>query len=266
MIPKVIHYCWFGGGPKPAVFEKCLLSWKEYFPDYKIIEWNEENTDLSYCQFLRDAYDAKKWAFVSDVVRCLVVYEHGGIYMDTDVEVQNKKFNEYFQQDDAVFFFESSVAVNTGMGFGSVPKHPLLESVLCDYKETTFDVNRLTEISCPLKNTKVIKRFCTGLQVDGTAQRMDDVMFYSVNDYWSVAHHYGESSWIDERQKKLLKYAKRINVSQATRDKLCGTRIFTFFDRYNLRLIKRVYSFLVYDFIDYGPKYFFVRLISKFLR
>ena len=66
MIPKVIHYCWFGGNPLPNIAVKCINSWKKYFPDYEIIEWNESNFDLFSCDYCREAYDAKKWAFVSD--------------------------------------------------------------------------------------------------------------------------------------------------------------------------------------------------------
>lgn len=248
------------------VFEKCIDSWKKHFPDYEIIEWNEENTDLSYCQFLRDAYDEKKWAFVSDVVRCLVVYEHGGIYMDTDVEVKDEQFAEYFRYDDAVFFFESRMAVNTGAGFGSVARHPLLEAILCDYKATNFDANCLNAVSCPNKNTEVIKQIYKTFRANGTTQKIDNVVFYEPGKYWSVAHHYAESSWIDEKHRKLSKYVKKINISQGAREKLWNKKIFDFFDRYNLRRIRRVYSFLVYDFIDYGPKYFMMRLISKFTR
>ena len=87
MIPKVIHYCWFGGNPLPNIAVKCINSWKKYFPDYEIIEWNESNFDLFSCDYCREAYDAKKWAFVSDYARFKILYEHGGVYFDTDVEV-----------------------------------------------------------------------------------------------------------------------------------------------------------------------------------
>ena len=88
MIPKVIHYCWFGGGKKPKLAKKCISSWKTYCPGYKLIEWNESNYDLSSApQFVREAAEAKKWAFVSDYVRLQVVYQYGGIYLDTDVEL-----------------------------------------------------------------------------------------------------------------------------------------------------------------------------------
>lgn len=87
MIPKKIHYCWFGGQPLPASAKTCIDSWKKYFPDYEIIEWNESNFDLNCCDYVVEAYSAKKYAFVSDYARFEILYKEGGIYFDTDVEV-----------------------------------------------------------------------------------------------------------------------------------------------------------------------------------
>lgn len=87
MIPKIIHYCWFGKSKKPKKIEKCINTWKEKCPDYKIIEWNESNFDVNKLKYTKDAYEAKKYAFVSDVARVKALYEYGGIYLDTDVIV-----------------------------------------------------------------------------------------------------------------------------------------------------------------------------------
>ena len=87
MIPKIIHYCWFGGNPLPELAQKCIASWKKYCPDYEIKEWNESNFDLNCCDYVREAYEAKKWAFVSDYARFWILYHEGGVYFDTDVEV-----------------------------------------------------------------------------------------------------------------------------------------------------------------------------------
>ena len=106
MIPKKIHYCWFGGNPLPPLAVKCIESWKKYLPDYEIKEWNESNFDLNYNDYVREAYEAKKWAFITDVVRLYAMVTEGGIYMDTDVEVL-KPLDELLQYD-AVSGFESS--------------------------------------------------------------------------------------------------------------------------------------------------------------
>ncbi|WP_307761069.1 glycosyltransferase [Phascolarctobacterium sp.] len=87
MIPKIIHYCWFGGKPLPKEVKCYISTWKKYCPDYEIKEWNESNFDINQNQYCREAYEAKKWAFVSDYARLKILYDYGGIYMDTDVEV-----------------------------------------------------------------------------------------------------------------------------------------------------------------------------------
>ncbi|MEH7419501.1 capsular polysaccharide synthesis protein, partial [Neobacillus drentensis] len=87
VIPKTIHYCWFGEKEKPELVKKCLNSWKETLPDYQIIEWNEKNFDINANKYVKEAYQSGKFAFVSDYVRVFVLYRFGGIYLDTDVEV-----------------------------------------------------------------------------------------------------------------------------------------------------------------------------------
>ena len=87
MIPKIIHYCWFGRNPLPESAVKCIDSWKKFFPDYEIKEWNEDNFDVNIIPYTREAYEAKKYAFVSDYARMWILYHHGGLYFDTDVEV-----------------------------------------------------------------------------------------------------------------------------------------------------------------------------------
>ena len=87
MIPKVIHYCWFGRNPLPESAKKCINSWRKYLPDYEIKEWNEDNFDVNIIPYTREAYEVKKYAFVSDYARFWILYHHGGLYFDTDVEV-----------------------------------------------------------------------------------------------------------------------------------------------------------------------------------
>ncbi|MFR9560907.1 MAG: glycosyltransferase, partial [Rikenellaceae bacterium] len=101
-IPKVIHYCWFGGGVKSEFIKQCIGTWRAILPDYTIKEWNESNFDIDACEFTRDAYAAKKWAFVSDYARLKILYDEGGVYMDTDVKVM-KSFDEFLDYN----FFSS---------------------------------------------------------------------------------------------------------------------------------------------------------------
>ena len=128
MLPKVIHYCWFGGGEKTELIQKCIASWRKYCPDYQIIEWNEANYDVNKHSFMRDAWRAKKWAFVSDYARIDILYQHGGIYLDTDVELI-KSLDPFLEYR---FFagFESESHVAFGLGFGSEAAHPVLKDIL----------------------------------------------------------------------------------------------------------------------------------------
>ncbi len=113
MIPKIIHYCWFGRGKMPKLAGKCIKSWKKYCPDYKIKEWNEDNFDLDLYPYVREAYDNRKFAFVTDVVRLYALYHEGGIYMDTDVEVL--KPLDPFLRHVAFSGFEDEENVPTGI-------------------------------------------------------------------------------------------------------------------------------------------------------
>ena len=113
MIPKKIHYCWFGGKPLPELAEKCIASWQKYCPDYEIIRWDESNFDITSNSYVHEAYNAKKFAFVTDYVRLYVLYQYGGIYMDTDVEVL--KPLDRFLHHPAFSGFESPDKVPTGI-------------------------------------------------------------------------------------------------------------------------------------------------------
>lgn len=113
MIPKIIHYCWFGRNPLPTLAKKCIESWKRFLPDYEIKEWNEDNFDLDLYPYAREAYEHKKYAFVTDIVRLYALYLEGGIYMDTDVEVV--KPLDKFLSHTAFSGFESAVSIPTGI-------------------------------------------------------------------------------------------------------------------------------------------------------
>ncbi len=135
MIPKVIHYCWFGRGQMPKLALKCIESWKKYCPDYEIKEWNEDNFDLDLYPYVREAYDARKFAFVTDVVRLYALYHEGGIYMDTDVEVI--KPLDSLLAYDAVSGFESPTQIPTGL-MASRDGHPLFKELLDEYNGIHF--------------------------------------------------------------------------------------------------------------------------------
>ena len=136
MIPKVIHYCWFGGKELPDLAKKCIASWRKYFPDYEIRQWDESNFDFSACAYASEAYEAKKWAFASDYARFQILYEHGGLYFDTDVEVI-RSFSDILE-NGAFMGCESTGTCNPGLGLGAQPGMPLYGEVLDMYSQMHF--------------------------------------------------------------------------------------------------------------------------------
>lgn len=117
MIPKTIHYCWFGGKPLPPLAIKCLESWNKYLPDYEIIEWNESNFPVNSIPYTKEAADKGKWAFVSDYARFYILYHNGGIYLDTDVEIL-KSLNPFLKHH-SFSGFESKDRVAPGLILGA---------------------------------------------------------------------------------------------------------------------------------------------------
>lgn len=140
MIPKLIHYCWFGGAPLPSSARKCIDSWKKFLPDYKIIEWNESNFSHNECSYVRQAYQARKWAFVSDFARFQILYEHGGIYFDVDVEVV-KDISTILEAGSFMGLEHSgdgAYSINPGLGMAATPGLLLYKKILEGYSKRTF--------------------------------------------------------------------------------------------------------------------------------
>ena len=138
MIPKIVHYCWFGRGAKSELICKCIDSWRKYLPDYQIIEWNEENFDVNSCQFTKEAYRNKKWAFVSDYVRLYALFQYGGIYFDTDVEVL-KSFDSLLNCGSFFTCFESKDFPAVTAVMASEPGFSLLKNLINQYEKMSFE-------------------------------------------------------------------------------------------------------------------------------
>lgn len=172
MIPKKIHYCWFGGKPKPDSFFICLDSWKKNLPDYEIIEWNETNFDINCCEYVRLATEQKKWAFVSDYARALALFEQGGIYMDIDVEV---KFSlDEFLIHRAFSGFEIKGSPFTAL-WGTEAGHPWPKKVLDFYhKKTDFDLTTNTVFVSDL----LVKEYNADAEKDEYQELADGIVIY----------------------------------------------------------------------------------------
>ena len=158
-IPKIINYCWFGKTKKNRLIKKCIKSWKKYCPDYEIIEWNEENFDINSNLYVKQAYDNKKWAFVSDYVRLYAIYSNGGIYLDTDVELI-KSLNDLLQYD-AFFSSENNENINTGLGFGAKKNNKIVKLLLDSYDDICFQdpkTSKLDLTPCTHRNTETLNK------------------------------------------------------------------------------------------------------------
>jgi len=135
MIPKKIHYCWFGKNPMPKLAQKCINSWNKYCSDYEIICWNEDNFDINSNEYVKEAYENKKFAFVTDYVRLYALYNYGGVYMDTDVEVL--KSLDKFLENEAFSGFENTEYVPTGI-MASTKGNNVIKDLLDYYKDRHF--------------------------------------------------------------------------------------------------------------------------------
>lgn len=139
MIPKLIHYCWIGNKPLPKLAKKCIASWGKIMPDYEIKLWNEKNYDFAKNEFMKNAYIQKKWGFVPDYARLDIIYNYGGIYLDTDVEVL-KPFDNLLKYH-AFCGFESQNFVAFGLGFGAEKKNKIIKRMLEQYEKMSFNID-----------------------------------------------------------------------------------------------------------------------------
>ena len=217
-IPKIIHYCWFGKNEKPELVKKCIASWYSKLKDFEFMEWNEDNFDVFQIQYTAQAYEHKKYAFVSDYARLKVLKQFGGIYLDTDVEVL--KNLDVFLKNDFFAGFENHKGVAPGLIMGSIPNHPLLDELMQFYENHPFiNVNGSCCTYTTVQNcTNILLKH--GLILDeNRRQNLNGIMIYekevfcpdantrktgNYSNLTYTVHHY-MASWRDE------KYNKRLN-------------------------------------------------------
>ncbi len=146
-IPKIIHYCWLGKSEKPEFFKKCIASWHQFMPDYEIIEWTEDNFDINCCNYVKDAYRSKKWAYVTDYIRLWCLEKYGGIYLDTDVQII-KSFDRFLQY--RAFTSHETDELFLSAVIGAEPDHPWIKLLFKYYETAKFDLDYL------VPNTRII--------------------------------------------------------------------------------------------------------------
>ena len=230
MIPKTIHYCWFGRNPKPKLFLKCENSWRKYCGEYKLVEWNEDIFDIKASPlYVQQAYKAGKWAFITDYVRLYALFHQGGIYMDTDVEVT--KSLDVFLKHKGFSGFEDEMSVPTGI-MAAEAGHPLIREWLEEYDSRTFFLpdgmmNLETNVVTITNSMKG-----HGLRLDNSLQTVADFTFYPKDYFCPKSYHDGKiyktrnthsihhfaGSWKSEDERKAHeKWIRHERVERITR-------------------------------------------------
>lgn len=231
MKSKNLHYCWFGGNPKSDVIKKCIESWKKYCPNYEIIEWNENNFDVNCCDYVRGAYQARKWAFVSDYCRFWILYNYGGVYLDTDVELIKPINNLPY----TFVGFENKMVVASGLIRGALPNDEICKLMLESYHADKF-INEKGELNLKTvceRETEIFESF--GLKQNGKLQMVNGTTVYPVEyfapkDYITgelnitentVSIHHYDASWYNDIDKLAVvlrkKYSKFLPKKLALR-------------------------------------------------
>ncbi|WP_289197957.1 glycosyltransferase [Bacteroides acidifaciens] len=226
MIPKIVHYCWFGKGQKPDSVETYIASWRKYLPDYEIKEWNEDNFNIATNIYVKEAYESRKFAFVTDYVRLYALYTEGGVYMDTDVEV-TASYNKFLHHH-AFSGFETDGNVPTGMMAaekGSIWAKELLEG----YNQRHFILEDGTMDMTT--NTKVITKYMLGkgLVLNNKYQDFPNLCTMYPADYFcpkdhrtgliaptknTVCIHHFAGSWLNKSWKATWKHNLKIHIAK----------------------------------------------------
>lgn len=235
MIPKIIHFCWFGGNKMPPLAKKCIRSWKKFCSEYEIIKWDETNFDISKSPtYVQEAYNAKKWAFVTDYVRLWALFKYGGIYMDTDVEVIRPL--DIFLTESAFSGFENNTQIPTGI-MAAEKGHTLFRKWLDDYDVRHFinedgSMDMTTNVVAITSSMKD-----SGMLFNNTKQTVNGMTFYP-NDFFCpkefntgiirvtsntyTIHHFN-ASWQDKKMRKKTKQRRAYTRSERRKIKLRST-------------------------------------------
>lgn len=233
MIQKKIHYCWFGGKPLPKEYLKYIDSWRRFLPDYDINRWDESNFDVNAIDFTREAYAVGKFAYVSDYARLKILYEHGGIYFDTDVEVI-KPLDDIIVKGAFMGFEKSStvtsdeiLGINVGLGFAVEPKNPIIREALNFYESHhyIYPDGHMEQITIVRIITDILLRH--GLSRSDIPTTIEGITIYpwdyfcpvefmssrlEITDNTRTIHHYSASwmSWADKLRMKKGYYANKV--------------------------------------------------------
>lgn len=257
-IPKIIHYCWYGGKAKPKLVKKCIASWVEHLPDYEIIEWNEKNTDLSH-PFVKESYSQKKWAFITDYIRLKILYEYGGIYLDTDMMIL-KSLNGLLSYK--CFLGAEETKIVSGGIIGTIKSQPFIKECLANYDLINNDSKiNFNEIVIPklLTNTyeriygvslfdKIIKKNNLVVYPPSYFYPLPNILKKDIKKYKeyieesTYAVHLWNASWVEYDEFYYLRNRKYIKASLRILKKIILIRDINFY------YFKRIYNNLLKSF------------------
>lgn len=241
MIPKIIHYCWFGRGPKPALAEKCIASWRKYLPDYEIKEWNEDNFDVNGIPYASEAYRAHKYAFVSDYARFWILYNYGGLYFDTDVELIKSLDDMVYcgnfmcVEDNGLDHSQKTrplnhkeFLVNPGLGLGAEPHLPIYKEMLENYRQSHFILpnGRMNNDNVVSRMSRIL--YAHGMRIMDKIQVVNSIYIYPKD--WmcpiritdgkiritanTVSIHHYAASWTSPTHRFLRKLLLRLGCAR----------------------------------------------------
>lgn len=242
MIPKTIHYCWFGRKPLPELALKCIASWRKFLPDYEIKEWNEDNFDVNQILYTAQAYKCQKFAFVSDYARFKIIHKYGGIYFDTDVEVI-KSLDDIIAKG-AFFGIEASGNIKKcapGLGFACPPDEPLCKEMVDFYKKQRFILanghyNLKTVVQII---SKILKH--NGFRPSSKPAEFQGIFFYPPEYFCPINYYTGEKN-ITENTRTIHHYAASwVNPNESIS---FITKIWRFLHLPNTNLIKKIKNLL----------------------
>lgn len=264
MIPKVIHYCWFGGNEKSNLIKSCIESWKQYCPDYDFVEWNESNFDVTTVPYVQDAYNDRKWAFVSDYVRLYAVYTCGGVYLDTDVLLHSSidsllQYHCWLASDDVRY-------IATGLGFGAEKGNKIIKEMMDAYNNYTYPSG--TNVT---RDTVILERLFPDWKKSDRTQQLGDVLVIGIRDYGKYAKHLYTYTWADDQTRAKREQDIKANTNQRMWVRFVwkikclvrNPRLIAYFDSKRGTKLEKIYTFCAYDLLDYGIKHYIKLLWNK---
>lgn len=231
---KIIHYCWFGGKPLPKMAKKCIKSWKKYLPDYEIKQWNEENFDVNINEFVKGAYEKKKWAFVSDCARTYALLNYGGIYFDTDMEV--KKDITFLLDKDFFIGREDSGYIAAGVIGVKEKNNKVIKLLMDEYNQfDSFDENKIYDFAIPKIITNILEKYPKEIKKNGVEIYDESIYVYPREYFYPLSYdhqnniftnntcmiHYYDASWTPDSEQFINKLHRKFG-------KKGGDRIYNF--------------------------------------